>query len=109
MDLTQLFTIDMLGTMAGMTAFVALMTQITKYFVKGTVVEKFDTKWYGLVWSIVANIAALIFLTQDYTASSIFTCFVNTLLVAVAAFGAFDVIKTVDTNVKSKSEGVSGE
>lgn len=109
MDLSQLFTIDMLSTMAGMTAFVALMTQITKYFVKDTAIEKFDTKWYGLVWSVVANIAALIFLTQEYTASSIFTCIVNILLVAVAAFGTFDVIKTVDTNVKSKNEGVSGE
>lgn len=109
MDLTQLFTIDMLGTMAGMVAFVTLMTQITKYFVKDTAVEKFDTKWYGLVWSLVANVAALVFLTQDYTAQGIFTCFINVLMVTVAAFGAFDVIKTVDGNVKAKKEGASGE
>lgn len=109
MDLTQAFTIEMLGTMAGMVTFVILMTQITKWFVRGTKVESFDTRWYSLVWALVANVAALVFTTQDYSPLGIFTCFINILLVTVAASGTFDVGKTVGEKANSKQEGVSGE
>lgn len=109
MDLSQFFSVDILATMAGMVAFVMILTEITKHFVKGTAVEKFDTRWYGLFWSIVANVAALVFLTHDYSAQGIFTCFINILLVTVAASGTFDVGKTVKVNGEVKKEEGNGE
>ena len=108
MDLNQFFTIDMIGTMAGMTAFVMLLTQITKWIVSGTVVEKLNTKWYALFWSLIGNGAILVF-SQDMNAQSIFSAIINVLLVAAAATGVFDGARTIKTTAQKKTEGESGE
>ncbi len=105
MNLAEMFTVNSLGTMAGMIAFTVTLTQITKFLTTEKVLNVVSSRLIALFWSAIANIFVLLMNGNSVSVEGIFVCIVNTLLVTAASFGTFDFgAKTID-----KNEGESEE
>jgi hypothetical protein len=108
---TEFFTLDWLGTAAGMVAFVALMVEVCKFLVPVEV----SPKWYCIGWSIVAMTANALWINPVVDGAGIFAAVVNTLLVAVAATGTFEyAIKPIERKIliareAKQQDGESGD
>jgi hypothetical protein len=94
--MTEFFTLEWLGTAAGMVAFVALMVEVCKFLVPVAV----NPKWYCIGWSVVAMAANALWINPVADWPGLFAAVINALLVAVAATGTFEyAIKPIERKV----------
>lgn len=99
--MTEFFTLDWLGTAAGMVAFVALMTEVCKFLVRRPV----DPKWYCIGWAAAAMLVSSLWLNPVTDGPGVFTAFINLLLVATAATGTFEfAIKPAEKKIAQVRE-----
>jgi hypothetical protein len=82
----QFFTLEWLGTAAGMVAFVALMVEVCKFMIPVYV----NPKWYCIGWALAAMAANVFWLNPVTAPGEWFSAAINVLLVAVAATGTFE-------------------
>jgi hypothetical protein len=73
------------GTFAGMVLAVNLLTQATKTFFS------FATRWLVLLYAFIVQ-AAIIAIAGNFTAAVIFLGIINSVLVAMTAIGAYQVV-----------------
>jgi hypothetical protein len=99
--MTEFFTLAWLGTAAGIVAAVALLTQVTKFFIKAAI----DPKIYCLIWSFVFSLAVALWVTPAATAADWFSAVINMFLIASAASGTFEyAIKPLQRAVLAKTQ-----
>lgn len=90
----EFITLDMLLSLAGCVAIVAIITQALKhYFVK------INALWLNLIVSVIIGVVR-IFVVKDLSATGIVTGVLNIFVIMLAAGGGYDTIKTIFTPVK---------
>lgn len=58
--MNEFISIEILGTIAGCSAVITLLTQVFKKFLP----EKFDTKWLALIFSVIIGGLRIIYIGQ---------------------------------------------
>jgi len=94
--MNEFFTLAVLGTFAGMVAFVSIVTQVIKQFLN------IDPKWIALFLSLLAVVFTQIVIPGAITYESFFLGFANWLLVTGAAIGLYEGVHGVTKFVNGK-------
>ena len=90
--------IEILGTIAGCSAIITLLTQIFKKFLP----EKFDTKWLALIFSVIIGGLRIIYVGQ-YDFAGIVSGVINIFVLLGVSIGIYEV----GTSVVNKITGGS--
>lgn len=90
----EFITLDMLLSLAGCVAIVAIITQALKHYF-----NKINALWLNLIVSVIIGVIR-IFVVKDLTATGIITGVLNIFVIMLAAGGGYDTIKTIFTPVK---------
>jgi hypothetical protein len=98
--MNDFFTMSYLMTFAGMVLAVNLLTQATKTFFD------FATKWLVLVYAVLIQSAVLI-ITGNIGGEPIFLGLINSVLVAMTAIGAYQVV--TDKRINTEKVNPSAE
>ena len=86
--MNEFYTWEILGTYAGATVFVALITQLTKGI---PYVDRIPTRVWSYLVALVTLTAATLF-TTGWDTSAVALNIVNAAMVALAAQGGYDVL-----------------
>ena len=90
--------IEILGTIAGCSAIITLLTQVFKKFLP----EKFDTKWLALIFSVIIGGLRIIYVGQ-YDFAGIVSGVINIFVLLGVSIGIYEV----GTSVVNKITGGS--
>lgn len=90
----EFITLDMLLSLAGCVAIVAIITQALKHYF-----TKINALWLNLIVSVIIGIIR-IFVVKDLSTTGIITGILNIFVIMLAAGGGYDTIKTIFTPVK---------
>lgn len=90
----EFITLDMLLSLAGCVAIVAIITQALKHYF-----TKINALWLNLIVSVIIGVIR-IFVVKDLSATGIITGVLNIFVIMLAAGGGYDTIKTIFTPVK---------
>lgn len=90
----EFITLDMLLSLAGCVAIVAIITQALKHYF-----AKINALWLNLIVSVIIGVIR-IFVVKDLSATGIVTGVLNIFVIMLAAGGGYDTIKTIFTPVK---------
>ena len=85
----EFITLDMLLSLAGCVAIVAIITQSLKHYF-----TKINALWINLIVSVIIGIIR-IFVVKDLSATGIITGILNIFVIMLAAGGDYDTIKTI--------------
>lgn len=83
------YTWEALGTYAGATVAVMIIVQFTKELPG---INRIPTRAWAYLVSVVLLVLATVFTVQPITAAVILLCFVNAVIVAMAACGGYDTL-----------------
>lgn len=78
--------IEVLGTMAGCSLIITLLTQVFKRYLP----EKLDTKWLALAFSIIIGVLRIIYVGQ-YDFSGIVAGIFNIFVLLAASIGIYEI------------------
>lgn len=87
--MNEFFTWAMLGTYAGITACVAMITQVFKDV---GILKKLPTRIFSYIVAVIVLLVSTVF-TDGLTWSSGVLCLVNAVVVSLAANGTFDAMQ----------------
>ena len=96
--MNEFISIEILGTIAGCSAVITLLTQVFKKFLP----EKFDTKWLALIFSVIIGGLRIIYIGQ-YDFAGIVSGIINTFVLLGVAIGIYEI----GTSVANKITGGS--
>lgn len=96
--MNQFISIEILGTIAGCSAIITLLTQIFKQYLP----EKFDTKWLALIFSVIIGGLRIIYVGQ-YDFAGIVSGIINIFVLLGVSIGIYEV----GTSVVNKITGGS--
>ena len=96
--MNDFISIEILGTIAGCSAIITLLTQIFKKFLP----EKFDTKWLALIFSVIIGGLRIIYVGQ-YDFAGIVSGIINIFVLLGVSIGIYEV----GTSVVNKITGGS--
>ena len=85
----EFITLDMLLSLAGCVAIVAIITQSLKHYF-----TKINALWLNLIVSMIIGIIR-IFVVKDLSSTGIITGILNIFVIMLAAGGSYDTIKTI--------------
>lgn len=85
----EFITLDMLLSLAGCVAIVAIITQSLKHYF-----TKINALWLNLIVSLIIGVIR-IFVVKDLSATGIITGILNIFVIMLAAGGGYDTIKTI--------------
>lgn len=88
-SLSEYFTIEMLGTSAGMIAFVTIVVQFLKLPMDK--VFKIPTRFVVLGIALLLQVIYQCLILRNYSVEAFFLSFVNSIVVALGSMGAYDV------------------
>ena len=94
--MNEFVSIEILGTIAGCSVIITLLTQVFKSYLP----EKIDTKWLALIFSVVIGVLRIIYVGQfDFAGvvSGIFNIFV---LLSVS-IGIYEIGGTAFSKIKN--------
>lgn len=105
--MSEYFTIDLLGTSAGMIAAVTIIVQFLKLPMDKVV--KIPTRFIVLGIALVLQIVYQCLILKDYSAEAFFLSAINSVVVALGSMGAYDVtfaeIEKYDDKNGNNSDG----
>ena len=90
----EFITLDMLLSLAGCVAIVAIITQTLKQYF-----TKINALWLNFIVSLLVGIIR-IFVVNDLSITGIVTGVLNIFVIMLAAGGGYDTIKTIFAPVK---------
>lgn len=93
-------SIEILGTMAGCSLIITLLTQVFKRYLP----EKIDTKWLALGFSIIVGVLRVIYL-QQFDFAGITSGIFNIFILLASAIGIYEIASPVATDIKTMLEG----
>lgn len=85
----EFITLDMLLSLAGCVAIVAIITQSLKHYF-----TKINALWLNLIVSVIIGVIR-IFVVKDLSSTGIITGILNIFVIMLAAGGSYDTIKTI--------------
>lgn len=94
--MNEFISIDILGTIAGCSAIITLLTQVFKQYLP----EKLDTKWLALVFSIIIGVLRIVYIGQ-FDFNGIVSGIINVFVLLAVAIGIYEV----GTSVVNKITG----
>ena len=96
--MNEFVSIEILGTIAGCSAIITLLTQVFKKYLP----EQFDTKWLALVFSIIIGVLRIIYVGQ-FDFAGIVSGIINIFVLLGVSIGLYEV----GASVINKLTGVS--
>lgn len=88
--MNDFISIEVLGTMAGCSLIITLLTQVFKKFLP----EKVDTKWLALVFSIIVGILRIVYVGQ-FDFAGIVSGILNIFVLLASAIGIYEIVSPV--------------
>lgn len=98
--MNDFISIEILGTIAGCSAIITLLTQIFKKFLP----EKFDTKWLALIFSVIIGGLRIIYIGQ-YDFAGIVSGVINIFVLLGVSIGIYEVGSSIGTKIKELTGG----
>ena len=93
-------SIEILGTMAGCSLMITLLTQLFKRFLPKTI----DTKWLALIFSIIIGVLRIVYIGQFDFAGIVAGIF-NIFVLLASAIGIYEIASPVAKDVKTLIQG----
>ncbi|MDE6947595.1 MAG: hypothetical protein K2P14_10480 [Anaeroplasmataceae bacterium] len=93
-------SIEILGTIAGCSALVTLLTQVFKQFLP----EKLDAKWLALTFSVMIGVLRLLYVGQFDFAGIVAGIF-NIFILLSVSIGIYEIGDTASQKIKNKLGG----
>ena len=84
--MNEFVSIEILGTIAGCSAVITLLTQIFKKYLP----EKFDTKWLALIFSIIIGGLRIVYVGQ-FDFAGIVSGIINIFVLLGVSVGLYEV------------------
>lgn len=98
--MNDFISIEILGTIAGCSAIITLLTQVFKKFLP----EKFDTKWLALIFSVIIGGLRIIYVGQ-YDFAGIVSGVINIFVLLGISIGIYEVGSSIGTKIKELTGG----
>lgn len=92
----EFITLDMLLSLAGCVAIVAIVTQALKQYF-----TKINALWLNFFTSLAIGVIR-IFVVADFSATGIVTGILNIFVIMLAAGGGYDTVKSIFTKSEDK-------
>ena len=100
--MNEFVSIEILGTIAGCSAIITLLTQVFKKYLP----EKIDTKWLALVLSIIIGGLRIIYVGQ-YDFAGIVSGIINVFILLSISIGIYEIGDTAVERIKEIIGGSS--
>lgn len=84
--MNEFVSIEILGTIAGCSAIITILTQIFKKYLP----EKLDTKWLALVFSIIIGVLRIVYVGQ-YDFAGITSGVINIFILLGISIGIYEI------------------
>ena len=97
--MNEFISIEILGTIAGCSAVITLLTQVFKKFLP----EKFDTKWLALIFSVIIGGLRIIYVGQ-YDFAGIVSGIINIFVLLGVAVGIYEIGTSVVNKITGGSD-----
>ena len=97
--MNEFISIEILGTIAGCSAVITLLTQVFKKFLP----EKFDTKWLALIFSVIIGGLRIIYIGQ-YDFAGIVSGIINIFVLLGVAVGIYEIGTSVVNKITGGSD-----
>lgn len=102
--MNDFISIEILGTIAGCSAIITLLTQVFKKYLP----EKVDTKWLALVFSVIIGALRIIYVGQ-FDFAGIVSGILNIFILLGISVGIYEVgsstINSIASTIKDKLTG----
>ena len=102
--MNEFVSIEILGSIAGCSAIITLLTQVFKKYLP----EKIDTKWLALVFAVIVGILRIIYVGQFDFAGVISGIF-NIFILLSTAIGIYEISDTAIDGAKKRLGGPTHE
>ena len=102
--MNEFISIEILGTIAGCSAIITLLTQVFKKYLP----EKIDTKWLALVFSVIIGVLRIIYVGQ-FDFAGIVSGIINIFILLSIAVGIYEIGGTTIGKIKDLIGGKSNE
>ena len=99
--MNEFINIEILGTIAGCSAVITLLTQVFKKFLP----ENVDTKWLALIFSVIIGGLRIIYVGQ-YDFAGIVSGIINTFVLLGVAVGIYEIGTSVVNKITGGSDDV---
>lgn len=93
-------SIEILGTMAGCSLIITLLTEVFKKFLP----EKVDSKWLALIFSIIVGTLRIFYVGQ-YDFAGIVSGIINIFVLLAVAIGIYEISKPAIKGITSIMKG----
>ena len=97
--MNEFISIEILGTIAGCSAIITLLTQVFKKFLP----ENVDTKWLALTFSIIIGVIRLIYVGQ-FDFAGIVSGIINIFVLLGVSVGIYEVGTSVVNTITGGSD-----
>ena len=97
--MNEFISIEILGTIAGCSAIITLLTQVFKKFLP----ENVDTKWLALAFSIIIGVIRLIYVGQ-FDFAGIVSGIINIFVLLGVSVGIYEVGTSVVNTITGGSD-----
>ena len=94
--MNEFVSIEILGTIAGCSAIITLLTQVFKKYLP----EKFDTKWLALIFSFIIGGLRIVYIGQ-YDFAGIVSGIINIFILLSVAIGIYEIGGTTIDKIKT--------
>lgn len=94
--MNEFISIEILGTIAGCSAIITLLTQVLKKYLP----ETFDTKWLALVFSVIIGVLRIVYIGQ-YDFAGIVSGVINIFILLSISIGIYEISDTTVEKIKS--------
>ena len=84
--MNEFISIEILGTIAGCSAVITLLTQVFKKYLP----EKFDTKWLALIFSVIIGGLRIVYIGQ-FDFAGIVSGIINIFVLLGVSVGLYEV------------------
>ena len=98
--MNEFVSIEILGTIAGCSAIITLLTQVFKKYLP----EKLDTKWLALVFSVIIGGLRIIYVGQ-YDFAGIVSGIINVFILLSISIGIYAIGGTAVNKIKEITGG----
>ena len=100
--MNEFVSIEILGTIAGCSAIITLLTQVFKKYLP----EKIDTKWLALVFSVIIGVLRIVYVGQ-YDFAGIVSGIINMFILLSISIGIYEIGGSAVEKIKELTGGSS--
>jgi len=98
--MNEFVSIEILGTIAGCSAIITLLTQVFKKYLP----EKIDTKWLALVFSVIIGVLRIVYVGQ-YDFAGIVSGIINMFILLSISIGIYEIGGSAVEKIKELTGG----